>query len=219
MPEYKRWFPLAAPTWDQLTVTVCFDCRVDNRLFALDVAPRVRRHDVLVLAGLSTDSDVHVYHNDTPWPLPPDIWIQVQPADLLLILPRDHGYFITTHLADMLQDPTGWDCSAPHFGRFSPLAGGEETACHPGPALGPFLLRGRRRLPVSEIGRLLQVVTPPLHWFPCSGKVQCSGCAGKLCGLVVACSEPSARFDSLRPLGALILDLTLRLGLYCPGVF
>ncbi|CAE7822800.1 unnamed protein product [Symbiodinium sp. CCMP2592] len=48
--------------------------------------------DVLRLAGLPHDARVHVYHNDTPWPMLDGTILHTSTADLLLILLEDHGW-------------------------------------------------------------------------------------------------------------------------------
>ncbi|CAE7700405.1 unnamed protein product [Symbiodinium sp. CCMP2592] len=127
LPVATQTFPergvlMAAPVWDNPTILLCIDSRVDNRLFAVTAPPQLRRSDVLRLAGLPDDAPVHIYYNDVPWPLREDMVLQPALADLVIILPVDHQVFITTNLADMLQHATGWNPSAAYPGNFHDTA-------------------------------------------------------------------------------------------------
>ncbi|CAE7041785.1 unnamed protein product [Symbiodinium sp. CCMP2592] len=124
LPEPRRRFPrllsvsaqtfphwgtlIVSPSWDPTGVIVCFDSRIDNRLFALDVPPFVTRADVLRLAGVNPDPNILVYHNSTPQPLDATTQVQVHLADLFLLLPREHDFFVTADFSDMIRDPEVW---------------------------------------------------------------------------------------------------------------
>ena len=99
---------IAMPVWDHSGVIVLIDCRLDNRVFAIDVPPRIRLQDILRFADLPDDAAALVYHRDVPWPVPADVWISVCPADLFLVLPADHGFFFTLPFDRLLQDATCW---------------------------------------------------------------------------------------------------------------
>ncbi|CAE7236785.1 unnamed protein product [Symbiodinium sp. CCMP2592] len=178
MPDPRRRFPrllpvctqtfphwgtlVASPSWDSPGIIACFDSRVDNRLYALDVPPLVTRADVLRLAGVNDDTNILVYHNNTPWPMDADTQIQVHLADLLLLMPRGHGFFVTADFSDMIRDPAVWQ-PPPAF------PGNHRNNTWIMSDAGSFIhvmRRGRGHLLRQDLAQLLQCVPAQLILVP-----------------------------------------------------
>ena len=153
---------IAMPVWDHSGVIVLIDCRLDNRVFAIDVPPRVRLQDILRFADLPDDAAVLVYHRDVPWPMPADVWISVCPADLFLVLPADHGFFFTLPFDRLLQDATCWASPPVYPGVFRDQVWVLADARH-------FLFtvrRGRRHLVWQDLATSLQCLPARLLLRP-----------------------------------------------------
>ena len=100
---------LAVPPWLTHQVIVLFDCRPFNGVvFSEVVAPRLRREDLLVIAGLGSGACVHVYFGTAEEPLPPLAFVQPALGDVITIAyygtPRPPSHSIV----NMLQSPQGW---------------------------------------------------------------------------------------------------------------
>ncbi|CAE7271446.1 unnamed protein product [Symbiodinium sp. CCMP2592] len=163
LPVHTQTFPergvlMAAPVWDVPTVLLCVDCRVDNRLFAVAAPPLFRRRDALRLAGLPDDAPVHIYFNDTPWPIGDDIVLQPALADLVLILPMNHRNFQDTawiladelHFGLLLRPAAPWVANHMHDGEVVEV----ELLTHTQANLDldrPILLQRARSHPIHPI--------------------------------------------------------------------
>ncbi|CAE7883540.1 hypothetical protein AK812_SmicGene281 [Symbiodinium microadriaticum] len=110
-PDFSFAVVLAVPRWPIGAPVVIIDGRsVDNRLFALDVAPVTQRRSLLVAAGYDPDSAVLVYLRDSPWPLREVDVVRAFTGDLIVVQPADHRVLVTTFLEDLLQAAGSW-CS------------------------------------------------------------------------------------------------------------
>ncbi|CAE7570642.1 unnamed protein product [Symbiodinium sp. CCMP2592] len=168
LPEPARRFPrliavraqtfpawgmlIVAPVWDTPCVTVCFDCRLDQRLFALEVPPRLQRGDLIRLLELPEGVEAVIYFNDVPWPVMEGAVLEVQEADLILVLPPYHGVFITSSLEDALQSPAGWNPRAEPPGDYRGQARILADARH----FSFVVPRGRQRLIRQDLAQLLE---------------------------------------------------------------
>ena len=110
-PDLSFAVALAVPCWPLEAPVVIIDGRsVDNRLFALEVAPVTQRRSLLVAAGYDPDSGVLVYLRDSPWPLRDTDVARTFTGDLVVVQPADHHVLVTTFLEDLLQAEGSW-CS------------------------------------------------------------------------------------------------------------
>ena len=105
---------IAIPSWPTVNVCVLFDCALTTgRAFCLDVAPSLRLSQILQLCDVSADAAVLAFVGDMPWPLAPDIAVEVCEGDTIQVLPADHAPLAVTELQHMLQDPSCWRADGP----------------------------------------------------------------------------------------------------------
>ena len=104
---------LMLPLWPVEHCVVLVDGRtVDQRLFAICLAPLIDRRSLLIAAAYEPDQPLDVYVRDSPWPLRADTAIPLYTGDLVVVTFSTQLAPGTGHLIQMLGSPDSWDSAA-----------------------------------------------------------------------------------------------------------
>ncbi|CAE7799249.1 unnamed protein product, partial [Symbiodinium sp. CCMP2456] len=103
---------IGLPAWaDNVPVVLC-DCRAySGKFFAVPISPAMRREDLLVVAGLGSGAQVHVYVSRAHWALSQGQVVRLQTGDLFAIVPYGSSFVHGLPLEDMLASADEWDAS------------------------------------------------------------------------------------------------------------
>ncbi|CAE7409934.1 unnamed protein product [Symbiodinium sp. CCMP2456] len=101
---------VALPVWRTPGCLVVLDTsRLNGRtFFTALVAETTNLASLFETAQIERTQHILVYIGDMPWPLAPDVEVQLQTGDLVLFAPVDHPVLVLTSLADMLLSAQGW---------------------------------------------------------------------------------------------------------------
>ncbi|OLQ00400.1 hypothetical protein AK812_SmicGene16935 [Symbiodinium microadriaticum] len=101
---------LMLPSWPLEDCMILVDGRtVDDRIFALRVAPLVDKRSLLLAAAYDPGRPLLVFIRDSPWPLRDDAVSPLYTGDLVVICLAEHLTVTVGYLPAMLQSPDSWD--------------------------------------------------------------------------------------------------------------
>ena len=108
-PDITYGTLLALPAWPTIEVLVYFDLRgLDDRYFALNVPAAMTYASLLAVADVPAHALVDIYVRDMPWPLGPDVRVELLTGDLIVMTRPAHPVLVHASLRDMLQTAQGW---------------------------------------------------------------------------------------------------------------
>ena len=101
---------LMLPSWPLEDCMILVDGRtVDDRIFALRVAPLVDKRSLLLAAAYDPGRPLLVFIRDSPWPLRDDAVSPLYTGDLVVICLAEQLTVTVGYLPAMLQSPDSWD--------------------------------------------------------------------------------------------------------------
>ncbi|CAE7237351.1 unnamed protein product [Symbiodinium sp. CCMP2456] len=104
---------LALPVWAVSRTVVLFDLlQMGGVVYAAAVPDRMRREDILVVAGLGSGALVHVFVSAIPWALARGQSVTLVSGDCIALVPYGSPYQHGPALSEMCQEARGWDIQA-----------------------------------------------------------------------------------------------------------
>ena len=112
-PDRRYVICVAEPSWASNGATILLNGILAHRgVFAIRVPPRLNKGSILRAAGFEPTEPWEVYVHGLLHPLLEDLWVDLRSGFTVAVVPRGAGAPPAWHIADMLQETTGWDSDA-----------------------------------------------------------------------------------------------------------